>query len=136
MKYLIVVTLFALSFVMPSCKAGTLKEADAFIAARDEVTTAWAKEMEANPNETGLANMQKIFDSKKADLAAKKEAFMKVSDDANNATWARLSDTNSMERKLKDAAITKFATSSAAVSENLRKLFKDYQDTVEIPHLI
>lgn len=121
---------------MPACKGGASKEAEAFIAARDEVTSAWAKEMDANPTETGVANMQKIFDSKKADLAAKKEAFMKVSDDASGASWARLSATNSMERKLRDAAITKFASSSASVSEKLRTLFNDYDKTVEIPHLI
>lgn len=135
MRYIVALSLFAVFFAMSACKGGASKEAEAFIAARDEVTSAWAKEMDANPNETGVANMQKIFDSKKADLAAKKDAFMKVSDNANGATWARLSDTNSMERKLRDAAISKFASTSASVSEKLRALLDDYEKTVKIPHL-
>ena len=130
--YLLLTT--ALCFV--ACGGGAVEEARAFVAVRDEVTTAWAKEMDANPTESGVENMRKVFESKKADLAAKKEAFMQVSDKANSAAWRQMSDTNSSERMLTQAMIVKLASSPAPVQEKLRTLIKEYTSTVEIPNLI
>jgi len=131
-RFTVILFLFVLALV--ACGPGAKKESDAFVSARDDVMSAWAKEVDSNPTEAGIDNMRSVFESKKADLLAKKEAFMKAAETARGNPWDRVSDTNSMERTILDAMGHKFPDYS--VWKKFAALRKDYEDAVKIPNLI
>lgn len=129
----VVSVLLMLSF--SACKPSADKEISAFIGAKDEILSAWAKEVDTNPTEAGVDNMRKLFESKKADLITKKEAFLKVADKAGGNPWTPVSDSQRTDRKIIDAVNLKFPYGSPAY-EKFRALEKDYLDAVNIPNLI
>jgi hypothetical protein len=132
MKFLVVLSFFVM-LILSSCSKlnGPVKELDAFIAAKDEVLSAWAKELDTNPTESGVDNMRKTFESKKADLIAKREALQKqgVSGDSLN----RLLDSEEMDRKMLDGMGAKLSSAPSAASEKFRALRRDYETAVKRP---
>jgi hypothetical protein len=133
MKFLVVLSLFAM-LALSACGGGSVKELDAFIGAKDEVMSAWAKELDTNPTEAGVDNMRKAFESKKADLIAKRGAVEKagVSGDSLN----RLLDSEEMDRTMLDAMAAKLSSAPSAVGEKFRTLRKDYEAAVKRPGTI
>ena len=121
---------------LPSCSrlSGSSKELDAFITAKDEVMSAWSKEIDANPNEAGVDNMRKTYESKKGDLIAKREALEKAQVSGNNLN--RLLDSEEMDRKMLDAMLVKVSSAPSTVGEKFRALRKDYEAAVKRPGTI
>lgn len=132
MKFFVVLSVFAM-LLLSSCR-GSTKELDAFIAAKDEVVSAWAKEADTNPTEAGVDNMRKTFESKKADLIAKREAVEKAG--VSGKSLNRLLDSESMDRNMIDAIGSKFALAPSGVKEKFRALAKDYEAAVKRPGTI
>lgn len=135
MKFFVVLSLFAL-MGLSACSKGPVKEVDDFVAAKDEIMSAWAKEMDANPTEAGVDNMRKIFESKKSELIAKKEAVLKISESLHGDSWGKLSDSQSMDRQMGSAMAAKVSSAPSVVGEKIRALLKDYEAAVKIPNLI
>jgi hypothetical protein len=132
MKFFVVLSVFAM-LLLSSC-GGSTKELDAFIAAKDEVISAWAKEADSNPTEAGVDNMRKTFESKKADLIAKREAVEKAKLSSNSLN--RLLDSEDMDQNMTKAIGGKFASAPSAVGEKFRALAKDYLAAVKRPGTI
>jgi hypothetical protein len=71
-----------LLFVLASClasvgclKRGHSKEVNTFISERGEVLGQMLDKIDASPNEAGINEARKIFDARKADLKAKRDAM-------------------------------------------------------------
>ncbi|HEV8591848.1 MAG TPA: hypothetical protein VGQ55_07075 [Pyrinomonadaceae bacterium] len=133
MKFLVVLSLFAM-LALFSCSKGSVKELDAFIGAKDEILSAWAKELDTNPTEAGVDNMRKSFESKKADLIAKREAVEKAGVSGNSLN--RLLDSEEMDRKMLDAMGSKLSSAPSAAGEKFRALRRDYETAVKRPGTI
>ena len=132
MKFFVVLSVFAM-LLLSSCSRST-KELDAFIAAKDEVISAWAKEADANPTAAGVDNMRKTFESKKADLIAKREAVEKAKLSGNSLN--RLLDSEALDRNMIDAIIRKLALAPSPAGDKFRALANDYEAAVKRPGTI
>ena len=115
------------ALLLSSC-GGSTKEMEAFIAAKDEVMSAWAKEADANQTEAAVDNMRKVFESKKADLVAKREAVEKAK--LSSDSQIRLLDSEKMDENMIAAVVKKLALAPSIAGEKFRGLAKDYREAV------
>ena len=115
------------ALLLSSC-GGSTKEMEAFIAAKDEVMSAWAKEADANQTEAAVDNMRKVFESKKADLVAKREAVEKAK--LSSDSQIRLLDSEKMDENMIAAVVKKLALAPSIAGEKFRALAKDYREAV------
>lgn len=63
---------------LAGCGNSHSAEVKAFLDERSEVAAQMATKVEASPNEAGVGEARKIFESKKADLVAKRDALKKA----------------------------------------------------------
>jgi hypothetical protein len=68
----------ALCLALAGCGNSHGAEVKAFIDERSEVATQIATKVDASPNEAGVDEARKIFETKKADLSAKRDALKKA----------------------------------------------------------
>jgi hypothetical protein len=110
---------------------GPVNEVKAFKAAEDEVLDQWTKTLAEKPNDAGVEEARKIFDAKKADLAAKKQAI----DDAPrgiNSDWLTLHmDLNLRTFKTLDELTAQFCVKSYESCDKFKALVKDFEKTVK-----
>lgn len=130
----VTLALVALSLALLACGVvyGPRQEAEAFIAAKDEVIQQWDKTLAANPSEAGVDQARKIFEGKKADLIAKQDAI-KAKPKGMNVDWEnRVRDSEAREGKVLDAIEVKVAVSGGdAAKDKLKKLREEYEQTVK-----
>ncbi|MEP7213235.1 MAG: hypothetical protein ABI791_09180 [Acidobacteriota bacterium] len=128
----ILLMLVALSFVfVTACGTiyGPVKESQALMEARDDMVTQWSKIIKASPDDAGIAEARKYFESKKADLIAKRDA-VKNAPQGFNSDWRTNLFTHEMRTgKELDAISNQIAVGpSYASAEKFKPLRKEFED--------
>ena len=122
-------TLLCLGLSSCAMLYGPVKELDALIKAKDEVLTNWAKEFDSNPNEAGVDNARKFFETKKADLIAKREALTKAPQGLNSDWMTKWLDSNASDGKVLDAIDSKMSAAGydSPPHQKFKALRKDFE---------
>ena len=130
MKIFTTVLVFSTLFSMIACSKiyGPVKELDAYIAVKDAILADWAKNIDANPNQQGVAACRKTFEAKKSELLTAKKAFDDAPrginpDSVNHKEWA----SDDMDDKVLDAIMAKLVSSTAETSADYRTLRNDFE---------
>lgn len=118
---------------------GPIKEVNAFIDAKNDVILQIAKKIEENPNEASVDEARKIFEARKADLIAKKEAI-NARPAGMNSDWRSTlagSDINDTEyfkaigsKAIKDSFEKNQYGWTAQAGEKFRALESDFKKAV------
>lgn len=133
MKKITTVLVISIIFATVGCSKiyGPMKELDAYIAVKDAILSDWAKNIDANPNQQGVAACRKTFEARKSELATAKKAFYDAPqgmnpDSVNHKQWA----SEDMDKKILDAIMAKLATTTADTSADYLALRRDFEKAV------
>jgi hypothetical protein len=112
---------------------GPVKEAEALMVAKDDIVSNWSKTIEADPSEKGLAEARKYFESKKADLTARRDAVKNASQGMNVDWKTNLNTHDSRVDTAMDAIKIKLGVGGGYdVGQQFDPLRKDFEAAVAI----
>jgi hypothetical protein len=74
MKTMTLLMVMAFCLASAACR-GPVAEVKAFLDAKDDVLLQMAQKIEANPTEAGINEARKVFEARKGDLKAKRDAL-------------------------------------------------------------
>ena len=127
MKIIIFFLVSVFCLALTACNNGPVKEADALMNAKDEVILEMSKKIEASPNEAGVDEARKVFESKKEDLNAKSAAVREKLTGAHGDLMTKLLDSNISNDKMFSVIRRKVVANDAADKKfiALEKEFKE-----------
>jgi len=109
---------------------GPVEEVKAFIDAKDEVILQISKKVEAAPTEAGVDEARKVFEAKKADLKAKRDAIIQAPQGLNSDWNAMLAHSKDNDRKYFDTISGQLAVNCKSpcspAQEKFRALENDF----------
>jgi len=106
----------ALCLALAGCGNSHAAEVKAFIDERSEVAAQMATKVDAGPNEAGVDEARKVFEAKKADLSAKRDALKKANisfDLYQQIERAELGDSKIL-KSVRDKKIMELSTNGSA----------------------
>jgi hypothetical protein len=74
MKLMVLLMVLAFCLASAACR-GPVAEVKAFLDAKDDALVQMAKKIEANPTAAGVDEARKVFEARKGDLKAKRDAL-------------------------------------------------------------
>ncbi|HEX8734020.1 MAG TPA: hypothetical protein VF721_01770 [Pyrinomonadaceae bacterium] len=129
MVILLLGSIFCLAFMGCSKIYGPVEEVKAFINEKDDVILQISKKIEANPSEAGVDEAQKILESKKDSLKAKRQGIRDKSQSINSDWMTMLAQSDVNDNKYFEAIRVKLAADcKAACSPAQAKLSKIEDD--------
>lgn len=104
LKLLILVLLLLSGLVLINCGNRHASEINTFIHERSVLAVQMAAKVDASPNEAGVTEARKIFDSKKDALSAKRDALKKadLSFDSVQQIWGAERDDDNLFKSVRD----------------------------------
>lgn len=103
---------------------GPAKELEALNAAKDEVLTQWAKIIDKEASEASIDEARKVFDSKKANIIAKRQALNSAPRGMNGDWLTKWMDAKASDEKVISAMSMKFGSYDTA--QKFRKLGDEF----------
>jgi predicted small lipoprotein YifL len=143
MKTVTLLLVLALCLTLVGCGRihGPVEEVKALMKAKDEALRQISKKLEAAPNAAGVDEARKVFEARRADLKAKRDA-MDAKPRGMNSDWMTMwFESNARDAKMWQAMKVKFATDCSYVArpsadecssaeKELSALEKDFKTTV------
>jgi hypothetical protein len=138
MRTVTLISVLALCAGLAGCGRiyGPVEQVKAYIDAKEEVILQIGKKVEADPSEAGVAEARKVFEAKRADLKAKRDAI-NAAPRGMNADWlTMLMTSRGNDMKYFDAISGQLAvkcTGGACLpaQEKFRALEKDFLAATE-----
>jgi hypothetical protein len=106
----------ALCLALAGCGNSHGAEIKAFIDERSEVAAQMATKVDASPNEAGVDEARKLFEAKKADLSAKRDALKKagISFDLHQQIESAEMSDGQILKSVRDKKIMELSTNGSA----------------------
>ena len=132
-RKIVPVLLFALILVLGGCKKDS--DVESFIKDFDGLTSDLVRKVEASPNAAGIADAQKLLDSKKADMKTRLDAMKQLRGyQVSEATLKKLTDSITANGQ-KMAGLSSIVTAQAIKDPSLVPKFsaflKSYTDMLQ-----